>query len=137
MYGIHRPTNLKRPGLLNSMVSDYGLGDRSSMADRSKGFPSMAALRSTEPLIHWVPGVLSPGLKRGKFILERCYKLLKRLYQHQTLITYTYLQIYFKTSFLHRIHNTQGITQHYNYFKLSRPIYIYIYSSIYLFIGTA
>jgi hypothetical protein len=58
-----------------SIVSDYGLDDR---ADRTSGFDprrgqrifplasvSRPALGPCQPPVQWVPGVLSPGVKRG------------------------------------------------------------------------
>jgi hypothetical protein len=53
-----------------SIVSDYGLDDR-AVGVRSpagaKVFPltsvSRPALGPTQPLVQWVPGVLSPGVK--------------------------------------------------------------------------
>jgi hypothetical protein len=55
-----------------SIVSDYGLDDR-AIGVRSqagaKDFPlasvSRPALGPTQPPVQWVPGVLSPGVKRG------------------------------------------------------------------------
>jgi hypothetical protein len=61
------------PGSSVSIVSNYGLDDRAievrSLAE-AKDFPldsvSRQALRSTQPPVQWVPGVLSPGVKRGQ-----------------------------------------------------------------------
>jgi hypothetical protein len=56
-----------------SIVSDYGLDDReigvrspSETKDFSLAFVSRLALGPTRPPIQWVPGVLSPGIKRGR-----------------------------------------------------------------------
>jgi hypothetical protein len=58
------------PGGSFSRMSGYGLEDR---AIEAKGFFLMAsvstpALRPTQPPVQWVPGVLSPGLKRGRSV---------------------------------------------------------------------
>jgi hypothetical protein len=54
-------------------VSDYGLDDRVIEVRSLTGAGifllapvSRPALRPTQPPIQWVPGVLSPGLKRGQ-----------------------------------------------------------------------
>jgi hypothetical protein len=56
-----------------SIVSDYRLDYGRSGFDprhRQKIFPltsvSRPALKPTQPPVQWVPGVLSPGLKRGR-----------------------------------------------------------------------
>jgi hypothetical protein len=57
-------------------VSDYGLDDR-AIGVRSpagaKDFPlssvSRPALGPTQPPVQWVPGVLSPGVKRGRGVM--------------------------------------------------------------------
>jgi hypothetical protein len=52
-------------------VSDYGLDDRvievrsPTVAEDFSSSPR-PALRPTQPPIQWVPGVLSPGVKRGR-----------------------------------------------------------------------
>jgi hypothetical protein len=58
-------------GSSGSTVSDYGLNDRGSIPDRGRRFfflvsASRSALGLTQPPIQWVPGVLSPGIKRGR-----------------------------------------------------------------------
>jgi hypothetical protein len=57
-----------------SIVSDYGLDDRGSIPDRDKRiFPlasaSRQALVSIKPAVQWVPGVLSPGVRRGRGVM--------------------------------------------------------------------
>jgi hypothetical protein len=54
-----------------SMVSDYGLGDRGSIPGRGNGFLLYPLCPDrlwgpTQPPVQWVPGVLSPGVKRGR-----------------------------------------------------------------------
>jgi hypothetical protein len=56
-----------------SIVTDYGLDDRGSRFDprqRQRIFllasASKPALGPTQPPVQWVPGVLSPGVKRGR-----------------------------------------------------------------------
>jgi hypothetical protein len=60
-------------GSSGSIVSDYGLDDRAIGVRSPAGqsiFPlasvSRPALRPTQPPVQWVPGVLSPGVKRGR-----------------------------------------------------------------------
>jgi hypothetical protein len=54
-----------------SVVSGYEPDNRGSVPGRDKRiFPltsvSKPALRSTQPPVQWVPGVLSPGVNRGR-----------------------------------------------------------------------
>jgi hypothetical protein len=60
-------------GSSGSIMSDYVLDDRGSMPDRGKGFflapASRPVLGPTQPPIQWVPGVLSPGVKRGRGVM--------------------------------------------------------------------
>jgi hypothetical protein len=55
------------------IVSDYGLDDRAIEVRYPAGARispltsvSKPALGPTQPPVQWVPGVLSPGLKRGR-----------------------------------------------------------------------
>jgi hypothetical protein len=57
-------------------VSDYGLDDRAIGVRCPEGqriFPlasvSRPALGPTQPPVQWVPGVLSPGVKRGSGVM--------------------------------------------------------------------
>jgi hypothetical protein len=59
-----------------SIVSDYGLDDRAIGVGYPAGariFPlssvSRSALGPTQPPVQWVPGVLSPGVKRGRGVM--------------------------------------------------------------------
>jgi hypothetical protein len=63
----------QEPGSSVSIVSGYGLDDRTidgrSPAERkdfSSSPVSRPALWSIHPPLQWVPGVLSPGVKRGR-----------------------------------------------------------------------
>jgi hypothetical protein len=60
-------------GISGSIVSDYGLDDRvievrhlTGTEDFFLAPASRQAPRPTQPPIQWVPGVLSPGVKRGR-----------------------------------------------------------------------
>jgi hypothetical protein len=59
-----------------SIVSDYGLDDRAIGVRSPTGakdfflYPvSRPALGPTQPPVQWVPGVLSPGVKRGQGVI--------------------------------------------------------------------
>jgi hypothetical protein len=57
-----------------SIVADYGLDDWGSIPDRGRGFfllasASRPALGPSQPPVQWVPGVLSPGVKRGRGVM--------------------------------------------------------------------
>jgi hypothetical protein len=59
------------PGSSVSIVSGYGLDGRGSIPGRGErnfplAFVSRPALRPTQPPVQWVPGVLSPGVKRDR-----------------------------------------------------------------------
>jgi hypothetical protein len=60
----------------DSIVSDYGLDDRAIGVRSQAGAKifslasvSRPALGSTQPPAQWVPGVLSPGVKRGRGVM--------------------------------------------------------------------
>jgi hypothetical protein len=67
---------VKEPGSSGSIVSDYGLDDRTievrSPAEAKGLFPlssvSRPALGPTQTPVPWVPGVLSPGGKPGRVV---------------------------------------------------------------------
>jgi hypothetical protein len=54
-----------------SIVSDYGLDDRAIGVRSPVGaedFSSSLCVQ-TQPPVQWVPGVLSPGVKRGRGVM--------------------------------------------------------------------
>jgi hypothetical protein len=58
-------------GSSGSILSDYGLDDRCSIPGRGKrifvlALASRPALGPIQPPVQWVPGVLSPGVNRGR-----------------------------------------------------------------------
>jgi hypothetical protein len=60
-------------GSSGSIVSDYGLDNRAIGVRSPAGAKDLAsfsrpALGPTQPPVQWVPGVLSPGLKRGRSV---------------------------------------------------------------------
>jgi hypothetical protein len=68
-----------------SIVSDYGLDDRAIGVRSPAGqriFPlasvSRPALGPTQPPVQWVPGVLSPGVKRGRGVTLTTHPYLVR-----------------------------------------------------------
>jgi hypothetical protein len=63
-----------------SIVSDYGLDDRAIGFDPRQGqrifslaSVSIPALGPTQPPVQWVPGVLSPEVKRGRGVMLTTY----------------------------------------------------------------
>jgi hypothetical protein len=71
---IYPFTPKRSRGSSGSIVSDYGLDDRGSIPGRDKWFFSLTsvskpALWPTQPPVQWVPGVLSPGIKRGRGVM--------------------------------------------------------------------
>jgi hypothetical protein len=63
------------PGSSVSIVSGYGLDDRamevrSPAEDFSLSSVSRPALGPTQPPVQWIPGVLSPGVKRGRVVTQ-------------------------------------------------------------------
>jgi hypothetical protein len=64
---------LRSRGSSVNTVSGYVLEDRAidvrspaESRDLSRASASIPALRPTQPPLQWVPGVISPGLKRGR-----------------------------------------------------------------------
>jgi hypothetical protein len=77
----HIWANLNEPGSSVSTVSNYGLDGRCSIPDRGRGFfplisASRPALEPTQPPIQWVPGALSPRVKRGRGVMLTTHPLL-------------------------------------------------------------
>jgi hypothetical protein len=71
MFGPYFTGNRGNSG---SIVTDYGLDDRGSIPDRAEDFSSSPpasrpALGSAQAPIQWVPGVPSPGVKRGRGVM--------------------------------------------------------------------
>jgi hypothetical protein len=63
----------EEPGSSGSVVSDYVLDDRAigvRFPAGTKNFSSILCVQTcsgpTQPPVQWVPGVLSPGVKRGR-----------------------------------------------------------------------
>jgi hypothetical protein len=68
------PAAFRSRGSLVSIVPNYGLDDRGSIPEqRQKIFllasASRPAMRPTHPPVQRVPGVLSPGVKRGRGVM--------------------------------------------------------------------
>jgi hypothetical protein len=72
-FKMKRYTDMRSRGSSVSIVTDYGLNERDSISDRGRGFflvsASRPALGPTQPPVQWVPGVLSPGIKRGRGVM--------------------------------------------------------------------
>jgi hypothetical protein len=70
-FGCVRVLMRSRGGSV-SIVTDYGLDDGGSIPDIGFFFlvsASRPALGPTQPLVQWVPEVLSPGVKRGRGVM--------------------------------------------------------------------
>jgi hypothetical protein len=79
-YNFSRFTTCEPDNSLG-VVSVYGLDDRGSIPGRDERFipltsVSRPALGPTQPPVHWVPGVLSPGVKRGRGVTLITHLLL-------------------------------------------------------------
>jgi hypothetical protein len=73
-FKLHMNTIKERSrGRSVSIVSDYGLDDRGSIPDRGRGFSSSFCVQTGsgahQPPVQWVPGVISPGAKRGRGVM--------------------------------------------------------------------
>jgi hypothetical protein len=85
-----------------SIVSDYGLDDRAIGVRSPAGaeiFPlasvSRPALGPTQPPVQWLPGVLSPGVKRGPGVM---------LTTHPHLVPRSLMSRYYTSSPPKRLH---------------------------------
>jgi hypothetical protein len=67
------PTFQESQGSSGSIVSDYGPDDRVRSPTGAEDFflapASRTALGPTQPPIQWLPGVLYPGVKRGRGVM--------------------------------------------------------------------
>jgi hypothetical protein len=65
-------------GVAVSIVTDYGLDDRGLRQRIVLVSASRPALGPTQPPVQWVPGVLSPGVKRGRGVMLTTHPHLVR-----------------------------------------------------------
>jgi hypothetical protein len=69
------PQILRSRGSSGSFVSDYGLDDPAievrspTGAEEFSSSPCVQTGSEAHPPIQWVPGVLSPGVKRGRGVM--------------------------------------------------------------------